>query len=1177
MKIKRLEISGFKSFVEKATFDFPAGVTAVVGPNGCGKSNVVDAIRWVMGEQSAKNLRGKQMEDVIFGGSESRKPLGMAEVSLIFSTEDGRIPAKYLNFSEIQVTRRLYRDGESEYLLNRTQCRLLDITELFMDTGVGTRAYSIIEQGRIGMILMAKPEERRFLIEEAAGVTKYKSRRQLALKKIESTRQNLLRINDIVAEIQRQLNSLHRQARKAERFKTLREELKKIELSFAAKRYATLSEKCGKLEAELETLSAREAALNIDLEQRFARVEEHRIQLLVEEKRLGMVQEDLLQRKSELQSGENRLEFQKRELLSFEQQLVRFNEEVAHLERQQEQTAVEKSLLESRSHEYHLESSGDDHLLEKLELELEILTSAERGASATLEENRRTLFSLLTEQNQLANQHQTAMKRLESLAGRFERSRADEQLLKKSLAGSGERAEELKQRLADERIDREKLAKSLADMLSAETESKNSLLRDEAVFQKCRDDYTRLASRLHSLQELEAQFAGYGQGVRTLMLEKHFKPRFNDVIANLIETEELYEAAIEAVLGERLQAVVAATGDDIVAAVDHLKSGNSGRCSFLIPGAPNRTLPEVPVGAKPLLGEIKLADNCRDLLQPLFANTMLVADLPTAIKLSSRNPGLTFVTLQGDIASSDGFVDGGSREPLRQGLIHKKRELRELAASEVAEASRLTLLEQELRSARTALSDLQERIRQLRSSQHQGEMTILALDKDLHRALEENQRLEERLAIKLLEDEQLVEEKTLLEDETNRLQARLKAIMEQKGAAEQELSTQQLGLTSQREAIDRAREGLTAMKVRGAALHEKREATANAIARIIEIQDSLTNRLLRSKSDLAECEVSLSSLRTAETETGRDILRLLELHAAAETKVAACRGEYENRAKVLREEEAASRELRSVADELHRQVADTTLRLSAEVMEKNQIQENLRNKYRLEISELAPPPSSEFEDEDETLRKRYSELQKQVDEMGEVNLTAIDEYKELEERFNFLSAQKRDLEESLHSLQQAIQRINRTTRKRFAETFELVNNKFREVFPRLFCGGRAELKLTNEDDMLESGLDIIVQPPGKKLQNVSLLSGGEKALTAVALIFSIFLIKPSPFCLLDEVDAPLDDANIGRFNEMVREMSAFSQFILITHSKTTMAVADTLYGVTMEEPGVSKLVSVKLQ
>ncbi|HZV82664.1 MAG TPA: chromosome segregation protein SMC, partial [Geobacteraceae bacterium] len=441
---------------------------------------------------------------------------------------------------------------------------------------------------------------------------------------------------------------------------------------------------------------------------------------------------------------------------------------------------------------------------------------------------------------------------------------------------------------------------------------------------------------------------------------------------------------------------------------------------------------------------------------------------------------------------------------------------------------------------------------------------------------EERQRLDERLAVKSLEDEQLNEEREMLLREMADAETRRASLEGQKAGLEREVAELQESLAEKRQAIEYAREEVTAMKVRAAALREKRESTVRALQRVGQLQLDLAARMARQSEEQVSGEASLERLQVATAEADVQLRQLVLLHATREETLSKVRARYEIQAQLLRDGESALRELRSGADDLHRQIADINLQISTQSLELNHLEELLRERYRLEIAELsgqvAPQEGSEAE-----LRQRQAELQKQVDDIGEVNLTAIEEYQELEERHNFLASQKADLEESLHSLQQAIQRINRTTRKRFAETFELVNEKFKDVFPRLFCGGRAELKLTNEEDMLETGLDIIVQPPGKKLQNVSLLSGGEKALTAVALIFSIFLIKPSPFCLLDEVDAPLDDANIGRFNDMIREMSSFSQFILITHSKTTMAVADTLYGVTMEEPGVSKLVSVKLQ
>ncbi|MBP1727920.1 MAG: chromosome segregation ATPase [Deltaproteobacteria bacterium] len=1174
VKIKRLEISGFKSFEEKATFDFPPGVTAVVGPNGCGKSNVVDAIRWVMGEQSAKNLRGRQMEDVIFGGSESRKPLGMAEVSLIFSTSDGRIPAKYLNFSEIQVTRRLYRDGESEYLLNRTPCRLMDITELFMDTGIGTRAYSIIEQGRIGMILMAKPEERRFLIEEAAGVTKYKSRKQVALKKIDATRQNLLRIGDVVGEVKRQLNSLHRQAKKAERFRAVREELRGIELFFASRRHGELSGQRELLATEVATLEHKNAALAAVLELKESLLDRLRLELLEEEQRLTVVQEDIFRGRAELQGAENLLEFQRREIASLEAQSGRLSEEIVLLQRQIADAEAEKGLLELRRSEFSSSSLGEEEALAQQERQLEELAAAEKVASLTLDDSRKRLFGLIGEISQAGNQQAAAAKSLDQLAERVQRSTNEEQSLQGLLVQAEEHVVVLQAKLLAEQSRLATLAESIRTLSAGEEAAKSSLAGIEQELQQGREEHSAVASRLHSLQDLEAQFAGYGQGVRTLMLADSFKGRFAGLLADVVEVEEEYESALEAVLGGRLQSLLAGSEADVHDAVQHLKNCGGGRCGFLLPVSGSWRADSLPEGAKPLLSLVTLPEAGRPVMESLLHRVMLVPDLETAVRLAKAHHDFRFVTLQGDLAYG-GIVVGGSREPVQQGLIHKKREIRALAARKISCGEKVATLSAARHEHLLQISAAGKELQTLQQAQRNSEISLLTAEKDLQRALEEVQRFHDRIQLKSHEDEQLNEERELLQREMIAAGIRKESAETLKSVLEQEIALIQDDLAAKRNSIDGARSEVTAMKVRAASLKEKQESALAAIQRVVHLHDSLRERLARQTDALQQGEAALERIRSESAAAGEQLRLQQKEHVAREERLVVVKAAYDAALLALKEEEHQLKEIKGEEEALRRLTAETGYKQSAALLELNNLEAQLRERFRMEISDVAAHSLDVAGDETE-MALRQLELQNQVDEFGEVNLTAIEEYQELEERHTFLVGQKADLEESLNSLQQVIQRINRTTRKRFAETFELVNEKFKEVFPRLFCGGRAELKLTNEDDLLETGLDIIVQPPGKKLQNVSLLSGGEKALTAVALIFSIFLIKPSPFCLLDEVDAPLDDANIGRFNELVREMSLFSQFILITHSKTTMAVADTLYGITMEEPGVSKLVSVKL-
>ena len=1176
MIISRLQIHGFKSFADKVSLDFQKGITAVVGPNGCGKSNIVDAIRWVMGEQSAKTLRGKNMEDTIFGGSDGRKPLGMTEVSVFFSTEDGRIPAKYLNFSEIQVTRRLFRDGESEYLLNGAHCRLLDIAELFMDTGAGAKAYSIIEQGKIGMILSSKPEERRFIIEEAAGVTKFKARKQVALKKIETTRQNLLRIGDIVSEIRRQMNSLQRQAKKAEKFREYREELKDIELLFAVRGYLDLAEEKRAVEAGLAQLRDRAADNALQTQSSSLALEERKSVLLEEEKRLNEAQEENYRVRGELAACDNRLGFQRKELANLEERAARFSQERDSVCGRVGEAEDELRKLEEQGETLLASIAREDEGLAAAEETLARLTEEEKVVARRLEERRRELFGMLSEISQFNNQHAAAARRLESVREQLERNRREGMGLHERLSVSTARASELEAAHNALAARKGELEGELAALRLREAELRKSLEAVEHSFHADRDRLSKKSSRLHSLQELEAQFAGYGRGVRSLCLAEPFKGRLKGVVADILEIAEDYEVALEAALAERLQYVICNGEADAREAVSFLRQNNGGRCSLISRELRPAGNWQTPEGAERLLERITVSEENRGMAEALLGQTFLTETPDIALSLGGTFPHLTFVTKDGDMVTGGGILHGGSMEAAQQGLIHKKRQIKELSA----EVETLTALVAELDSERARLREearaVDESLKTLRQELHQTEILLVNSDKDLQRVREESQRIGERLAVKALEDEQLGEERESLEREMEHA-ARERSTREAgKGTAEQELKDLQDSLGDKQREIADARETVTALKVGSAALREKRESGQRTTKRveesIREFQGRHAGLEIELKNSVQEREVIKAAIAAGEME----LKSLLQRQEQLEESCVAIRSGYEAEAGLVREREDALKELKGIGDELSQALGERNLRLAEIVMRLGNLEETVADKYRVAVSELVPRYADLDIDEKER-RVRQTELAGLIEGIGEVNLTAIEEFRELEERFDFLSAQKADLEESLHSLQQAIQRINRTTRKRFLDTFNLVNEKFQEVFPRLFCGGRAELKLSNEEDLLETGIDIIIQPPGKKLQNVNLLSGGEKALTAVALMFAIFLIKPAPFCLLDEVDAPLDEANIGRFNEMVREMSSFSQFIIITHNKATMTNADSLYGVTMEEPGVSKLVSVKLQ
>jgi chromosome segregation protein len=1175
MKIKRLEISGFKSFADKVVLDFQQGVTGVVGPNGCGKSNIVDAIRWCMGEQSAKHLRGKSMEDVIFAGSENRRPLGVAEVSLVFSTEDGRAPAKYLDYAEIQLTRRLYRDGDSDYLINKTPCRLLDITELFMDTGVGTRAYSIIEQGKIGQILHSRPEERRFLIEEAAGVTKFKSRKQLALKKIESTRHNLARLADVLGEIRRQLASLQRQAKKAEKFREYRDELREIELLFTAREYRETQDQRLAAERELTALNDRIREVFAASALAESRVEESRLGHLETEKLLATAQEEIYRVKSEFSTAEHGLEFQRKELAGLEGRLLRLESEAGELDNRLKECAAQRELLELRRDTSAVESATMADNLQQTEEELTVHQQAEEELNRLLEARRKELFEALAESAQFKSRQESAQKRLANVTERLERQSREGFQLAERLELAQRKAAALDVELRGVEGEQETFKVEIAGLRSREEELKTRLPELEKNWQTQRDELNLTSSRLHSQKELEARFAGYGQGVKNLMNSAELRSGFNGLLADAIETAPELEAAVEAALADRLQCIVCDGEDNALSALAFLKGNNGGRVGLALSRDCAPLAAANVAGAIPLADQVQASGPCHALIQRLLSNVMLVDSIQLAIELASLHPAQSFVTRDGDMVSQGGIVTGGSADQVQKGIIHKKRELKDLE-------ERVATLEQEVAELGKQRAELQQQSRDvaegLKTSGtllHQTELKLAGLRKDRQQATDEIGRVEERLAVQGMEAENLQEERHSLEVEVKLAVERLAETGSSSQELEQTATRLKADLDTRRHQLAAVRERVTTIRVQVATLREQHEAHLRGIADLDRQSQDMIRRMTSDREDTGKGTAERLQLQTAITEGTTRLEGLLQQQMTAERRLTEVRAAYEAAGSGLADVEKHAKQLRDENDAVRQAQAELNLRFSTVSMQSEHLERGLLEKSRISMAEaLTRLEAVEF---DEAARRtRQTDLQRLLDEMGEVNLMAIEECAGMEERFTFLTAQKEDLEDSLRGLQQAIQRINRTTRQRFQETYDLVNAKFQEVFPRLFCGGKAELRLTNEEDLLETGIDIIVQPPGKKLQNVTLLSGGEKALTAVALIFSIFLIKPTPFCLLDEVDAPLDDANIGRFNDMVREMCAISQFIIITHNKATMQVADTLYGITMEEPGASKVVSVRL-
>lgn len=1167
MKIKRLEIVGFKSFVDKVSLDFQHGITGVVGPNGCGKSNIVDAIRWVMGEQNARHLRGRMMEDVIFGGSEVRKPHGLAQVSIVFDNSAGICPPVYKDFAEIMITRCLHRSGDSEYRINKTPCRLLDITELFMDTGVGARAYSIIEQGKVGMLVSAKPEERRALIEEAAGVTKFKARKKTALRKMDATRQNLVRLGDIITEVRRQISSLKRQAQKAEKFRDYRGEVKRIELILGGNRFQHLKHETDLVAKREEEQAAILARLDARLEDGELQLSEQQLQLSVAESDYGRAQEQNYQLGAEVQRVEN--------------ELVLSTRQKEHFRNQEDELQTERDGLVARLAELQAEyvglisqKDGFGDELEQLQAHVEADEAALKGKVAEdqqlnqqHESCRTDLMELLSQSNRLVNRREEITRRLESESKRRNQVQQESHTVQEQQDVLSSEREQLLLKLEQVRTQAEEQKEQLEEWtLLLQAKSAEQKQKEQSQ-NEIRRGLEKALSMQQSLQELQHSGEGYGEGTRLLLADSN---RHEQVVADLLRVSEEYETAIEVALEDRLQAVIADNLADCSAALDGLK-GKQARATLLIPAEGPSDL--AFAGGAPIVDLITSLPGYGQIVEQLLTGVYLVDDVLQFLG-QPLSVGVLLVDRQGYRLDWRGLLSGGDTRVSGSGLLRRQRQLDEIA--ETVDKS-----ERDYRASQKAYEQLEDELLEIEeqrsygiSQSHRLDLQLVELGKDRQGLQIEEERLNKRLALVVHDLEQIDEGAESLRVEDQRLISELG----QGGERQKQLENQTAELSSQLTAIrlglEQKREKLTTARVSFASLQQQQHALTETLRRVDQQQNEIERRSTQLLQRQETARESCDQLTLSDTKLKAELEVLLDRREELQKKAEQTRETYENQKVQLDEFREQLRRVRSEAEELRKMVAQLQLRQHELQVDTEHIRQTVLDRYRVDLAEYQVPEATE--DELERQQQQLKRLQQRIDSLGEVNLMAIDEYREQEERYDFLSRQREDLNQSLDDLQKAISQINRTTRRRFKETFELVNEKFKQVFPRLFRGGQAELRLSDENDLLETGVDIIVQPPGKRLQSVNLLSGGEKALTAVALIFSLFLIKPTPFCILDEVDAPLDDINIDRFAEIVREMTEQSQFIIITHSKRTMAIVDTMYGVTMQEPGVSKLVSVRL-
>lgn len=1237
MYLKSLDLHGFKSFADKTKFEFhPQGVTGIVGPNGCGKSNVVDAIRWVLGETSAKALRGGEMADVIFNGtdksgtSRARAALGMAEVTMTLADCEETLKVDY---NEVAITRCVHRDGKSEYRINGTLCRLRDIHELFMDTGIGRTSYSIMEQGKIDMLLSSKPEDRRTVFEEAAGITKFKKEKKEALRKLEYTEANLLRVSDVLAEQERRMNSLKRQVAKARRYQELAKDVRILDTHLAHRKYTDYSAELSELETSIHSLEVRETELEVGLPEKEEAVVTARDAAQSLESELSDIRQQLNEHTNAANAAESRIAFNKERQSELEARVSQNQSDIEDaqnkLQQQQFDFAEAEKMLE--------ELTGRIESQQTLLAEHESRVATERAGR---EEKEGILRGLRNDANSTQSVIAAGQAKIESAMTQMENSR--ERSRKLSEENERLQAEHEQAVLEQENISSELESRrsKLASLEEEKDHTERNFQHSRGDLDAARDsaatahkDLAKASSRLDVLKQLVDSGEGFQKGTQAVLKGLDEPEFFNNgvsgVLAGMIEVEPEYTVAVEAALGSHLQSVLVTDESYTQAIIDRLTEKKLGEAAIIpadfVAASSSGQMMTVPDGAETwAMDRVKADSKVSSVVENLLGKVLIVRDLSTALDMRKELPDVTLVTLRGDVCSPEGAVRGGTSSGDQNSVLERQNEVRSLEV-EVAE------LESADEAARAHLAGLETQVAELR------EATESARDR-LQQARVEESTLQGQLTLANREVETLETKISSVEWESNDIREREQSAFSGREELEADLGSARSRLENleadqvklageleeasrrENEATAQLQEFRTSLAVERQALEAAEQQRSPMAARLEELSQisvrrdaEIANFNERMQTALAENTQLADTIETHRAEA-QDLEVLLE-------ETSASRGDLHQAIEVSEKELAElRRECSKITEQKGREeVAATKIGLRLEnlnemVMERHQLElQNFRpdshallsclqerakaydrqEKRRQDKEEESVPETASSNEPNANVDLNnlpgdtgpdwdlvdtiVTDLKRKVDSMGPVNVDAIEEYDELEDLHNNLRNQHDDLVNSKTELVEVIERINVETKKRFTETFVQVAENFKGMFKVLFGDkATANLVLVDEDDPLESGIDIIAKPPGKKLQSISLLSGGERSMTAVALLFSIYQIKPSPFCVLDELDAPLDEANIGRFLRVLDKFIDNSQFIIVTHSKRTMARADVMYGVTMEDFGVSKPVGMRL-
>lgn len=1180
MYLKRIEMQGFKSFADKTVLEFKPGITTVIGPNGSGKSNISDAIRWVLGEQSMKSLRGAKSEDIIFAGTQARKSLGFAEVSIVIDNNDNKLPIEY---SEVTVTRKIYRSGETGYFINKVPCRLKDILELFMDTGIGKDGYSIIGQGKIDEILSNKSEDRRHIFEEAAGIVKYRTRKQESEKKLEQTKLNLLRINDILAEIEANIEPLKLQSDKAKQFLDLREELKSIEVGLFIYNINTYKEKLEQLVKDEDIIASQKEAEDSKMEALQASKEELRqvvddITAQIENmQNIGFESSNKIEKiNSEIGISNERIQNNSANKQRLEAEILEVKNRIEELKEEQKQKLEKKTNLTSNKEKFEKELAEKETELAELSKKLSAKELEIEGKKQIVQDNIDKKYELAAEINTQDVNYENLEKRKKQLKNEIDSviSELDSTRYGKNEISKGFYDIESKRNIAVENLEKS---------VQAKEQNMQKLKQYEEEISKLTYTQRMKQARHQFLIETEKEKEGYNKTVKSLLVacdkDSNLNKGIHGVLANLISVEKEYETAIEMCLGQSLQNIVTSTEQDAKKMIEYLRTNSLGRASFLpIASVQGKKLDKLTkmdgvIGIASDL--VKCKKEYEQIILSLLGRTVVVEDMDTAIALAKKDKySFRIVTLKGDIISSSGSISGGSVQTKTVNILGRSREIEDLEKELKKLEKQIADKTAEKEEYASSIGDSIEQTAKLEKELQEIEI-VYATEKQKMVAVEENiTRLENRLA-KLKEEVTQTEK----QKEENRL------LKEQKEAEIQELTQQieelnkvieefALNNKDNQKYIDDLNFDITNLKISVTSFDESESSIEEMVERISQDIKNNEQSIENKNQNILAITEENTKLEQTITEYNNQIEQIKQEVTNSGTKVEELKQERIAKNEKLVNTENEIQSQFSTLESLKEQIIKLDVKKTKLEQDLQQVVESLWNEY-----ELTPNSTEEYQKPNNvaTAQKQVNSLRNKIKDLGSINIDSIEEYKKTKERYDFMSEQRLDLENTASKLRKIIGDMTTTMQNQFKEKFELINKNFNEVFTELFNGGKAELILENEENILECGIDIRVQPPGKKLQNMMLLSGGEKAFTAIALLFAILKINPAPFCILDEIEAALDDVNVYRFAEYLKKFCKQTQFLVITHRKGTMEAGDSVYGVTMEENGISKLLSIKLK